>query len=155
MKSSPERPQVRIIPPLVYLAGLVIGMTVGYWLPTRFLSPATAWTLGGVLMIAGAVLVASAVGLFARKGTTVRPDRAPAVLVVDGPFTFTRNPMYLGLTCIYLGVTAGLQSLWALIILPVVLYIIWREVILKEEAFLERRFGSDYLHYKERVRRWL
>ena len=67
----------------------------------------------------------------------------------------TRNPMYLGLAFVYLGVAVAGQSVWALILLPVVLAIIQRRAIEPEEAFLEKRFGVNYVSYKEMVRRWL
>jgi protein-S-isoprenylcysteine O-methyltransferase Ste14 len=63
--------------------------------------------------------------------------------------------MYVGLTAVYLGIAIGAQSLWALLLLPVVLMIIRRRVIEREEAFLERRFGTPYRDYRTRVRRWL
>jgi protein-S-isoprenylcysteine O-methyltransferase Ste14 len=63
--------------------------------------------------------------------------------------------MYLGLAPIYVGIATADQSVWALILLPIVLNIIERRAIEPEEAFLERRFGADYISYKENVRRWI
>ena len=63
--------------------------------------------------------------------------------------------MYLGLACVYFRVAVAGQSVWALILLPVVLTIIQRWAIEPEEAYLERRFGADYVGYKEKVRRWI
>ena len=151
----PDAPKVRIIPPLVYLAGLVIGLLVGRWFPTALLPATLAWPVGGILIVAGLGLMASAVSKFRSHGTTIRPDRAASTLIVDFPYTLTRNPMYVGLAVIYLGITIAAQSLWALILLPVVLLIIQRGAIEKEEAFLEQRFGADYAQFKSRVRRWL
>jgi protein-S-isoprenylcysteine O-methyltransferase Ste14 len=87
--------------------------------------------------------------------TTVRPDRAATTLVISAPYKITRNPMYFGRALVYLGITIAGQSVWALILLPVVLAIIQRRAIEPEEAFLEKRFGSNYIGYKEKVRRWL
>jgi protein-S-isoprenylcysteine O-methyltransferase Ste14 len=86
---------------------------------------------------------------------TVRPDRAASALVVVGPYRITRNPMYLGLALVYLGIAIADKSVWALILLPVVLTIIQRRAIEPEEAFLERRFGTSYIRYKENVGRWI
>jgi protein-S-isoprenylcysteine O-methyltransferase Ste14 len=88
-------------------------------------------------------------------GTTIRPDRAASTLVIAGPYKITRNPMYLVLAFVYLGIAIADQSVWALILLPVVLAIIQRRAIEPEEAFLEKRFGANYIRYKENVRRWL
>jgi protein-S-isoprenylcysteine O-methyltransferase Ste14 len=154
-KLDSDTPDVRVVPPLVYLVGLCVGLLISVWMPITVVSNLLAWLLGGVLFLCGAVLAGSAVLRFASEGTTVRPDRAANKFVVEGPYRITRNPMYLGLAIAYLGITIADQSLWALLLFPVVLLIIQRAVIEHEEAFLTRRFGADYLAYKERVRRWL
>ena len=148
-------PNVKIIPPLVYLAGVVIGIVISIWIPTKIAPSSLAWTLGGILLICGAILTGSAILKFKDVGTTVRPDRAASTLVVVGPYRITRNPMYLGLALVYVGIAPADQSVWALILLPVVLTIIQRRAIEPEEVFLERRFGADYIRYKENVRRWI
>jgi len=150
-----DAPQVRIIPPLVYLTGLVMGFVANLWWPVKFMPDRMAWTTGGVLIVCGAALAGSALFRFKRTGTTVRPDRPPSALVIAGPYKFTRNPMYLGLTVAYLGIATAGQSVWALILLPVVLTIIQRRAIEPEEAFLKRRFGGDYIDYTKKVRRWV
>jgi protein-S-isoprenylcysteine O-methyltransferase Ste14 len=100
-------------------------------------------------------LTGSAVLKFKDAGTTVRPDRAASTLVIACPYKITRNPMYLGLAFVYAGIAIAGQSVWALILLAVVLIIVQRGAIAPEEAFLEKRFGADYLSYKEKVRRWI
>lgn len=153
--SGTDTPNVRIIPPLVYLAGLIAGLIVTAWIPTRVVGDSIAWPVGGVLLLCGMALAASALVRFSGAGTTIRPDRAASQLVVAGPYRLSRNPMYVGLAAIYLGIAIGAQSLWALLLLPVVLSIIQRRVIEREEVFLERRFGAAYRDYRTRVRRWL
>jgi protein-S-isoprenylcysteine O-methyltransferase Ste14 len=101
------------------------------------------------------VLAGSAIFRFKNAGTPVRPDRAATTLVIAGPYKVTRNPMHLGLASVYLGIAIAEQSLWALILLPLVLTIILHRAIKPEEAFLERRFGAHYAKYKTTVRRWL
>ena len=150
-----EAPNVKIIPPLVYLAGIVIGLLASIWMPTKVGPNLLAWTVGGILAVCGAVLTGSALLKFKDVGTTVRPDRAASTLVIAGPYKITRNPMYLGLALVYLGIAIAGQSVWALILLPVVLIIIQRGAIEPEEAFLEKRFGAAYVSYKEQVRRWI
>jgi protein-S-isoprenylcysteine O-methyltransferase Ste14 len=155
MNADTNATGIRIIPPLVYLVGLLIGLLIGLWLPTAIIPSAVAWTLGAILIAGGLALMAWALRLFLRTGTPFRPDRAATALVIAGPYRYTRNPMYVGLAGIYLGLAVGFQSLWAVLLLPVVLYVIWREAILKEEAFLAHKFGADYTRYKESVRRWI
>ncbi len=141
MSDGNDVPNVRIIPPLVYLAGIVIGFLATNWVPTRIVPNSIAWTVAGIVIFCGAVLAGSAIVKFKDVGTTVRPDRAPSRLVIAGPYKATRNPMYLGLAVVYLGITIADQSIWALILLPVVLIVIQRRAIEPEEMFLEKRFG--------------
>ena len=85
----------------------------------------------------------------------IRSDRPVPSLTTEGPFRYTRNPAYLSLAMIYAGIAALRNSLWAILFLPLVLYVIQREVIGREERYLERTFGEEYLAYKARVRRWV
>jgi protein-S-isoprenylcysteine O-methyltransferase Ste14 len=155
MLDGNDVPNVKIIPPLVYLVGIVIGFLATILMPTKVVPNSVALTVGVILVFCGAVLAGSGISKFKNVGTTVRPDRAARMLVISGPYKFTRNPMYLGLAFVYLGVAVAGQSVWALILLPVVLAIIQRRAIEPEEAFLEKRFGTNYIRYKEKVRRWL
>ena len=150
-----DAPNVKIIPPLVYLAGIIVGLLVSMWLPTKVIPAPAAWIVGGFLILCGAVLTSSGILKFKSVGTTVRPDRAASSLVIAGPYKITRNPMYLGLALVYLGIAIADQSIWALILLPIILIIIQHWAIKPEEAFLERRFGTEYSNYKTNVRRWL
>ena len=155
MSDGNDAPDVKIIPPLVYLVGIVIGFLVTIWMPTKVVTNSVAWTVGGILSLCGGVLASSAILKFKDVGTTVRPDHAASMLVIAGPYKISRNPMYLGLALVYLGIAIAGQSVWALILLPVVLAIIQRRAIEPEETFLEKRFGANYVSYKEMVRRWL
>jgi len=90
-----------------------------------------------------------------KAGTPIRTDRPVPRLVTDGPFRYTRNPGYLGLTMLYAGIAVLRNALWAILLLLLVLYVIQRQVIGREERYLERTFGEEYLAYKAQVRRWL
>jgi protein-S-isoprenylcysteine O-methyltransferase Ste14 len=88
-------------------------------------------------------------------GTDVRPDKPTTSLVIEGPYHFTRNPIYLGFTLAYGGIAALASSLWAALLLPFVLVVMQRGVIDREEHYLERIFGEKYVQYKNRVGRWI
>jgi protein-S-isoprenylcysteine O-methyltransferase Ste14 len=137
----------------LFAAGLLLGWLANKWiaLPALPLPPVLGWVLIG----AGVLLSLSAVSRFFRAGTHLIPNRPATALVVAGPYRFTRNPMYVSLTVVYLGVCVLMQSLWALVLLPLVLVTIYRKVIALEESYMERRFGDEYVLYKKRVRRWL
>ena len=153
--TNSDAPNVKIVPPLVYLAGLAVGFLANVWMPIKFIPDPLAWALGGFLIACGAILAGSALLRFKGVRTTVRPDRPASTLVIAGPYTITRNPMYLGLALVYLGIAIVGQSVWALILLPIILTVIQRWAIEPEEAFLKRRFGPDYITYMTKVRRWM
>jgi protein-S-isoprenylcysteine O-methyltransferase Ste14 len=150
-----DSPGVRVPPPLVFLGGLAIGLVLSTWAPTEYLDRAIAHLVGGVLTGIGVLLALSAVYAFFRARTNLRPDRSSSALVRTGPYRFTRNPMYVSMTIVYLGVAVMMQSLWSLLLLPLVVTFIRTKVIAREEAYMERRFGAEYLRYKSEVRRWL
>src|SRR5215203_7362057 len=87
--------------------------------------------------------------------TTLRTDKPVSSLVQHGPFRYSRNPGYLSLTMIYAGIAILRNALWAILLLPLVVYVIKREVIEREERYLERTFGEEYVNYKAQVRRWV
>lgn len=154
--SSNDRdiPGIVAPPPLLYAGGLLVGLGLHRLRPLPFLPPRVAPILGVALIVAGCIGVAG-VWAFHRAATSPNPWRPTTHLVVGGPFRLTRNPMYLGLTLWYLGATCWANSLWPLLLLPLVLLVMQRGVIAREERYLERKFGDEYRGYRTRVRRWL
>jgi protein-S-isoprenylcysteine O-methyltransferase Ste14 len=149
---------VRIFPPLIYAGGLVAGFLLQLVWPLGF--SAGSWTplirLAGILMVvAGLLLVLWATGKFHEAGTPANPRKPTTALVLSGPYRFSRNPMYLGLTLVQAGIALLTDALWPLITLIPVLWIVRREVIEREENYLAAKFGAVYLKYKASVRRWI
>jgi protein-S-isoprenylcysteine O-methyltransferase Ste14 len=85
----------------------------------------------------------------------VDPREPTTAIVTGGPYRFTRNPLYLSMTLVYAGITALANALPAALLLPAVLAFMRRGVIEREERYLERKFGDEYMDYKARVRRWI
>ena len=108
-----------------------------------------------VVLAAGLIIGLLAAGLFRRAGTDVKPWRSSTALVTDGPYRWTRNPMYLGMCLVYVGLAIAADSLAALLLLIPVLIIIQTQVIAREERYLEGKFGDEFRAYTARVRRWL
>ncbi len=154
---------VRFPPPLIYVGVLVAGLLIDSFtdlLPARIRSIGLAsdlrWPLGALIAAIGLTLMAVAAGLFRRAGTNLPPWQPSTALVTDGPFRWTRNPMYLGMTLTYAGIAIAFDSLVALILLAIlVLPVMQTQIIAREERYLERKFGDAYRVYKARVRRWL
>lgn len=142
-------------PPLIYLAGLAVGFALEALLPGSSVPAAVQWGLGGVLVVAGVALLLSFNTAFSRMGTAVEPWKPTTAIVTTGPYRITRNPAYLGMALVYVGVALMSDALWVLAPLPVVLAVVDRGVIAREERYLERKFGQEYLDYKRRVRRWI
>ena len=111
--------------------------------------------MGAVLLVGSAVLAKWGESTMHRAGTNVRPDRPTTAIVVDGPFRYTRNPLYLATTGLYVGVSLLVDALWPLVLLPPMLAIIEWGVIRREERYLDAKFGDTYRAYRSRVRRWL
>jgi protein-S-isoprenylcysteine O-methyltransferase Ste14 len=148
---------VRFPPPLVYAAGLLVGIAVERFLhvPRLGLAPPLRDLLGATGLLAGVAISAASVSLFKRRGTAIIPYKPATALVTTGIYKWTRNPMYLGLALLYVGTSLLLNSLAALMLLPFVLAIIQSQVIYREEAYLRRAFGSEYADYERQVRMWI
>ena len=156
IESQAERPRTWVLPPAPYALAWLAAWWLerhGHGLPLALGAAArpTAWLLAG----AGLGLLAWTLVTFWRHHTTVNPYKGAAELCTSGPFTFTRNPIYVGDWLIYLGFTAALGSFWPLVFAPLVWFIVRYGVIRHEEAHLEAKFGAAYRAYRGRVRRWL
>jgi protein-S-isoprenylcysteine O-methyltransferase Ste14 len=148
-------PGVVAPPPLIYLGGLAIGFGLEALLPGGSFPDIVSWGLGGVLVAAGAVLQGWFVLRFRWAGTPVPPYARTTALVTDGPYRLSRNPGYLGFTVMYAGIALLADAPWVLLPLPFVLVVMQQGVIVREERYLERLFGQEYLDFKRRTRRWL
>jgi protein-S-isoprenylcysteine O-methyltransferase Ste14 len=120
------------------------------------LLPATLspW-LGAILIVGGIAIVVSAIRAFRQARTPVDVRKPTTAIVTHGVFQWSRNPMYLSLTLLYLGLALLLNSLWIVLMAVPVLGVVRWGVIAREELYLERKFGEEYLRYKAKVRRWL
>jgi protein-S-isoprenylcysteine O-methyltransferase Ste14 len=142
-------------PPTVYLAGLLLAIPLELAFPTEDL-PTVARIAAGVAGVAAfAFFAGGAQRLFSRAGTPAIPFKPTEALVTTGIYGLTRNPMYVGMALLYIGLALAFGLLWAFAILPFVIVVIDRMVIAREEPYLERLFGQEYLDYKARVRRWI
>ncbi|HVF41044.1 MAG TPA: isoprenylcysteine carboxylmethyltransferase family protein [Gemmatimonadaceae bacterium] len=142
-------------PPVIFGSIFIIALFIERSRPFALLPPGMGTLFGVLLMIAGGALAAWGVSTFSRAKTAILPTGSTTTIISGGPYRFTRNPMYVGMVFAYVGGAFASNSYWPLVFLPMALIIVQRGVIYREEAYLERKFGTEYLSYKTRVRRWL
>jgi protein-S-isoprenylcysteine O-methyltransferase Ste14 len=150
-----DKPGIRVPPPPIYLLALLLGLLLDRRMHVPFLPRGVARLLGWPLVGGGMTLAAWFARTMRGADTTMHINRPVSRVVQDGPFRFSRNPGYLSLTMLYAGIAVLRNALWAVVLLPLVVYVIQREVIEREERYLERTFGEEYLAYKARVHRWV
>jgi protein-S-isoprenylcysteine O-methyltransferase Ste14 len=142
-------------PPLVYLAAIGIGSLLELALPAPFIPDAVAVPLGMLVAAMGVALFFSSVGKFRAAGTPVPGNKPTTAIVRTGPYRFSRNPIYLAFSLLQLGIAIWVNSLWLVATLvPAHAVMAWI-VVPREEQYLERAFGAEYLAYKSSVRRWI
>ncbi|HKX09697.1 MAG TPA: isoprenylcysteine carboxylmethyltransferase family protein [Stellaceae bacterium] len=156
MSDAKDNANVLIPPPLAWAAAFLVGLGLDWLRPLPFvpLDISRVW-IGGIVVAIGIALGVSAVVTFRKAGTRVEPYKPTTAIVTYGPFAFTRNPIYLGMFLGQVGLAVGFDSLWILAMLLPFYLVIRYGVVAREEAYLERKFGSAYLDYKSRTRRWL
>lgn len=158
--SGPESRSARDIagvvapPPLIYLIPLAVGLLLDRWTPIGGIPSGPARLLGTLCLMGFGAAVLALVA-FHRAGTRPEPWKPTTALVTSGPYRFSRNPMYLGFTLLYLALALWFGGYWSLVLLPPVLLVMIHGVIRREEAYLSRLFGAAYDDYRQRVRRWL
>ncbi len=157
MQNKKDNPGVYIPPPLFYVLTFLAAVFIQNKFPiNNSLFQMQMIKIFGIILIVIALffLVRSLRQFFQSKNTlmTIRPASS---LQANGIYSITRNPMYVGLAIVYLGITCLIGNWWNIILFPILLTIVQEYIIKHEEKYLERRFGQEYLNYKYKVRRWL
>ncbi len=148
-------PGIRIPPPVIYVAALAIGFVLNYLWPLSPLSGSSRYVIGSVVPLVGGLIMPLVLRRFRRAGTTFDVRKPASALITEGPYRFSRNPSYVSLTLLYLGIGILLNNGWILILLAPVFLVMDLWVVRREERHLEAKFGEEYLRYKLAVRRWL
>jgi protein-S-isoprenylcysteine O-methyltransferase Ste14 len=154
---SPDVPGVVALPPFIFLGFLVAGTVLEVFAPLALLGAhaTVRYVAGAALALGGFVMIRSGARRFVAAGTNISPNLPTKELVVDGIYGRTRNPLYLGSTLVYLGLSVAAGSLWTIALLVPLLWVINMGVVAREERYLEHKFGDAYRAYKARVRRWV
>jgi protein-S-isoprenylcysteine O-methyltransferase Ste14 len=155
MIQTKEHPQLVVNPFVIYIGIAAVSALLQLFLPLPFISARLARITGLIVMIVSFLFGLPALINMLRVRTSPNPNRPTTSLILSGPYGFSRNPMYIGLTLLYAGLVTFLQLPWGLLFLPLVVWLITTWVIRPEEQYLEGKFGNEYLEYKRSVRRWI
>jgi protein-S-isoprenylcysteine O-methyltransferase Ste14 len=145
----------RVLPPVYFLVALASTIALHHALPVARVVPSPYVHAGWLLVVAGVVLVLWCAFLFRRAGTAIKPFRESSALITNGPYRWTRNPIYAGMVIALAGVCVVLGTLAPFVVVPAFVCVIRQRFIRVEEGMLEQTFGAVYLDYRRRVRRWI
>ena len=146
---------IKILPPTYFFVYLVGALVLHYFIPQLKVLP-LPYTLFGLVPVSfGIMLNIWANSLFQLNNTTVKPYGIPTTMIHEGPYKFSRHPMYLGFVVVLLGVAILLGNVLALLAPLAMFFTIEKIFVPYEEKIMEEHFGEEYLEYKSRVRKWI
>ena len=154
---SQDTANILVFPPAASVVAPALAGFMEWLVPLGILpAPGGAFLITGIILMALAgVLAVTGTHAFKRAKTNIDPRRPALVLVSDGPYQFTRNPMYLGMITLNLGLTLAASLDWGLLTTPILALILHYGVVLREESYLLGKFGDPYAALLKRTRRWL
>ena len=150
-----DTPGIILFPPLIYFGFMAMGVAGDWFFPVALLPDAVQYSVGFVLIAASGAIVLFALYEFRQAKTSFDVRKPASSLVTTGVYRLSRNPGYLALTMIYIGIAIAADSVWILVLIVPTLVVMRNAVIVREERYLEREFGDKYLRYRRSVRRWL
>ena len=153
IKKHPDSPPVLVHPPVLFSFGFLVGLLLNYWLNASF-GIGNAIELGYLFLFGGFGIAAWAVWHLRSAQTNVPTNLPTTALVTTGPFRTTRNPIYIGLALSFLGLASLMDAPIAMLMLVPVLIVLHVGVVLREETYLEQKFGEDYTDYAARTKRY-
>lgn len=155
MKESNDIAGVIAKPPFIYLLFLIIGIVLNFIWKIKLIPDILQYSLGFSIIIIGFIIMITGLKQFKKAGTHHETHKPTIKIVAHGMYKYSRNPIYIGLTLFYLGIGIASDNIWILILIIPALIVMQYGVILREEKYLEKKFGEEYLQYKAKVRRWL
>jgi len=158
MADTEDTANVVVRPPIAWGLAIGVGLALDWGFIDLPFLPATipaTWLPGAIMFALALALGFWAIATMTRSGSNVPTNRPTTAIVENGPYRFTRNPIYLGMMLGLIGLALAFDTLWLLIALVPFAVLIRYGVVAREEAYLERKFGDVYRAYRARVRRWL
>ena len=148
-------PGIPLPTPIFYIVALIIGIGLNYLVPISFIPNIWSYIVGIPLIVISFIMMPPILKRFKKAGTPFKVREPATALVTDGAYKYSRNPGYVSLTLLYIGLGIVFDNFWVLLLLIPVLLLVDIWIIRKEESNLEEIFGEQYLQYKSSVRRWL
>jgi len=155
MNADQEISEKPVMPPVYFLVTILLIAAFHWLLPIMTLVDAPLKYVGLLVIGIGMIVVVAPARAFETHATTIRPFEEAEVLVTSGFYRITRNPMYLGMAIILVGIAILLGTLAAFLPIPFFMMAIRQRFVLKEEAMLAEKFGDRYRAYCNLVRRWI
>jgi len=155
MTSDVHGPGIRLPPPFIYAGYLAAGFALQWGASLPSFGSLPAFFVGWAIALASLVIAVQGFRAFRAAKTTVRPDRPVSSLMTQGIFARTRNPLYLSLLLLYVGIGVFFGALGPVLLTPLLVFTMQHWVIAREERYLSGKFGQAYLDYRRRVRRWI
>ncbi len=154
-KNDEKGAAVKFPPPLIFLAVIMTAYSVHYFFPVGLGGLSVLKCIGTLVVFVGVVVLFLTSRYFKRAETNIEPWKPTTQIISTGVYGYSRNPIYLAFCFVQIGIAVFLNSFWILISFIVSAVLVYYVAIKKEEAYLEIKFGKDYMHYKNKVRRWL
>ncbi len=153
-----DRPNIAVLPPIAFFATVLLTLALDRWVsPGDFAAiPRVSHIVVGILVMVAAFWTAvSGARAFKRAGTNINPHKPALNIVRDGPYRFTRNPMYLGMVLFIVGLGIAISTFWGLFVAGLLWALLHWGVVLREELYLDEKFGEAYRDLLSATRRWL
>jgi len=156
-KSLKDSAAIRIPPPVFFFACLGCGLLMEYFFPINLisLSPIPRVIVGSLFIVISGYFAVSAFFVFIKNKTPFDTSKSTIKIVRDGAYRFSRNPLYLSLLLLLLGVAILLSSLWLFCTIPILYTLFLLKAVKLEERYLSQKFGEEYLTYSAKIRRWI
>ena len=149
-----DNPGVIVFPPLLYGIAFAVVLALRWFWPMPIFDNAVAFWPGLALVVFGAGIAIWGRNALQAAGTNVSPSLPTTAIVTSGPFRFSRNPLYIAITLVYIGLTLAFNTWWGIVVLVPLLILMHRGVVLREERYLDEKFGETYRQYCSKVRRY-
>ncbi|GJM14742.1 MAG: protein-S-isoprenylcysteine methyltransferase [Thermodesulfobacteriota bacterium] len=150
-----DNPGVIAPPPLIFLCFLILGYVLNRYYPLTVLEGPLSTIISAIFFVYAGLTAGLAFFYMVKSGTNVDVRKPTNTIVTKSVYSYTRNPMYLSMAILLIAFSLLLNALWIALLIPFFMFVMQKGVIEREEAYLENKFGSEYLQYKSQVRRWI